>query len=87
MKNSYRLCEVKGKICYFHGWEHKSRLVDASPMIGGHPGGLVEQHLAIVEYPDGCIHECYPDEVRFCDETHCFLSAMEEHYAKKEANK
>ncbi len=34
-----RLCEVNGKLGYFHRWEQWSKVVDASPLRGGHPGG------------------------------------------------
>lgn len=33
-----RLCEVNGKLGYFHRWEQWSKVVDASPLRGGHPG-------------------------------------------------
>lgn len=36
-----RLCEVNGKLGYFHRWEQWSKVVDASPLRGGHPGAFV----------------------------------------------
>lgn len=51
----------------FHCWDHRSELFDASPMIGGHPGGQVSETFAIVEYEDGTIHEVEPQNIRFVD--------------------
>lgn len=51
----------------FHYWNYRSELVDASPMIGGHPGGQVSGTFAIVEYEDGTIHEVEPAQIRFVD--------------------
>ena len=51
----------------FHCWDHRSELCDASPMIGGHPGGQVSGTFAIVEYEDGTIHEAEPTQIRFLD--------------------
>ena len=51
----------------FHCWGYRSELVDASPMIGGHPGGQVSGTFAIVEYEDGTIHEAEPTQIRFVD--------------------
>ena len=51
----------------FHCWDHRSELYDASPMIGGHPGGQVSGTFAIVEYEDGTIHEVEPTQIQFVD--------------------
>ena len=48
-----RLCEVNGKLGYFHCWEQWSKVVDASPLRGGHPGGQNGQVFGIVEFEDG----------------------------------
>lgn len=40
VKQERRLCVVNGKMGYFHCWEHYSRPVEPSPMIGGAPGGV-----------------------------------------------
>lgn len=55
----------------FHCWNHRSELYDASPMIGGHPGGHVSGTFAIVEYEDGTVHEVEPQKIRFVDNTVC----------------
>lgn len=52
----------------FHCWNHHSELYEASPMIGGHPGGQVSGTFAIVEYEDGTIHEVEPHNIRFVDD-------------------
>lgn len=51
----------------FHRWVEERQLVDASPMIGGHPGGEVATTLAIVEYMDGCVEKVLPEQIRFLD--------------------
>lgn len=58
-----RLCEVNGKLGYFHRWEQWSKVVDASPLRGGHPGGQNGQVIdttfsydnAILALPDGSV--------------------------------
>lgn len=51
----------------FHGWDHFSQVVPASPMIGGPPAGQISYTLAIVELEDGTVLECSPEKVRFTD--------------------
>ena len=51
----------------FHCWNRRSELCNASPMIGGHPGGQVSGTFAIVEYEDGTVHEVEPTQIRFVD--------------------
>lgn len=62
-----RLCKVGDKIGYFHTWEQKSDVIPPSPMRGGHPGGVVSQMFAIVEFTDG-IERVQPCNVKFYDE-------------------
>lgn len=50
-----RLCEVNGKLGYFHRWEQWSKVVDASPLRGGHPGGQNGQVFGIVEFEDAFV--------------------------------
>lgn len=57
-------CEIKA---LFHCWDFRSELCDASPMIGGHPGGQVSGTFGIVEYEDGTVHEVLPTRIRFVD--------------------
>lgn len=51
----------------FQCWGYRSELCDASPMIGGHPGGQVSGTFAMVEYEDGTVHEVEPQNIRFVD--------------------
>lgn len=77
IKCELRLCEVDGKIGYFHTWEHWSNVVDASPLRGGHPGGQVGQVYGIVEFQDG-IRRVDPYRIKFCDETNAILKDFNE---------
>lgn len=63
----YRPCIVKGKKALFHRWADKSQVISPGIAVGSHPGGQVWIVIGIVEYEDGTVHECYPHEVRFCD--------------------
>lgn len=51
----------------FHCWSHRSDVVDASPMMGGHPGGTVAFTVAIVELKDGSVNSYRPSSIRFLD--------------------
>lgn len=67
-ERKYRVKESEKNIkALFHCWGFRSELCDASPMIGGHPGGQVSGTFAIVEYEDGTIHEVEPTQIRFVD--------------------
>lgn len=62
-----RICNVNGKIGYFHRWEDYSRPLDASPLIGGAPAGIFSVTYGIVEFPD-CVQRVDPTQIVFCDE-------------------
>lgn len=62
-----RPCIVNDKKALFHRWNEISNVVDASPFIGGHPGGIIKFTRGIIEYEDGTISECNPTEIRFVD--------------------
>lgn len=67
-ERKYRVKESAKDIkALFHCWNFRSELCDASPMIGGHPGGQVSAIFAIVEYEDGTVHEVEPQNIRFAD--------------------
>lgn len=70
-----RLCVVNGKMGYFHCWEHYSRPVEPSPMIGGAPGGVISFVRAIVEFPEG-IGYVDPKDLKFCDEENVYLHRL-----------
>ena len=63
--SEYRPCIVKGRKALFHRWEDKSEIRDA--VLRGTSSGVLKGTLAIIEYEDGNVTECYPYEVRFCD--------------------
>lgn len=73
-----RLCKVKGKLGYFHTWEHYSLPVEASPLVGGAPAGVISQVLGIVEFPDS-VKRVQPYEIEFCDEQNAILNEMAKH--------
>lgn len=72
-----RLCTVDGKLGYFHCWEHYSKPIEPSPMIGGHPGGILSQIFGVVEFPDG-VKRVDPYQIKFCDEQNEILQRMNE---------
>mgnify|MGYP005799453975 CR=1 FL=1 len=71
-KREYRVKKSSEDVkALFHCWNHRSELCDASPMLGGHPGGQVSGTFAIVEYEDGTVHEVEPQNIRFVDNAMC----------------
>lgn len=76
-----RLCEVKGVTGYFHTWEHYSKPIEASPLVGGAPAGVISHVFGIVEFPDG-VKRVDPYQIKFCDEINAFLADMNKY--KKE---
>lgn len=77
IKQERRLCTVNGETGYFHTWEHYSKPLEASPMIGGHPGGVFSKIFGIVEFEDG-IRRVDPNEIKFCDEENDMLKLYNE---------
>lgn len=75
--SEYRPCIVKnkkdGKKALFHRWSEIARMRDA--VMVGTVSGQIKETLAIVEYEDGTIEQCYPNEIQFCDgkfQEYCF---------------
>lgn len=79
-ENRYRKCLVtcskknpKGRRekiqrkALFHKWDEIKNVIDASPMIGGHPGGQIAYTLGIVEYMDGSVERVSPECIKFLD--------------------
>lgn len=79
-KNRYRKCLVtcsekspKGRTrtvqrkALFHKWDEIKQVVDASPMIGGHPGGQIAYTLGTVEFMDGTVGQVSPGYIKFLD--------------------
>lgn len=77
IEHELRLCEVYGELGYFHCWEHYSMVIDASPMIGGHPGGVISYVRGIVEFKDG-VRRVTAESIKFCDEFNATLTSMTE---------
>lgn len=75
IKQERRLCTVNGKLGYFHCWEHYSKPVEASPLRGGAPAGVISFVRAIVEFPEG-IGYASPADIKFCDEENAMLACM-----------
>lgn len=71
-----RLCRVGEKLGYFHVWEHYSKPLEASPMIGGAPAGVFSKIFGVVEFSDG-VRRVDPSEIVFYDEENQILSEME----------
>ena len=72
-----RGCLVDGRPGLFHCWEQWSNVVDASPMVGGHPGGQVSYVMGIVEFDNG-VRRVDPTLIKFCDETNAILKVFNE---------
>lgn len=51
----------------FHCWEQTSDVIEPSPMVGGHSGGVIAGMAAIVEREDGRVGRVRPEDIRFCD--------------------
>ena len=70
MEKIKRPCIVEGKNALFHRWIERARIVEPSPCIGGHNGGVIKWTAAIVEYEDGQVAEVLPSDIRFLDHPH-----------------
>lgn len=72
-----RLVELPdGSLGYFHCWEHYSRPIDPSPLIGGGPGGTFSEYYALIEKSDGVVYRFEHGGFRFVDEEHEMLKEM-----------
>jgi hypothetical protein len=80
-----RLCQVGEKFGYSHAWEHYSKPLEASPLMGGAPAGIFSKMFGIVEFSDG-VRRVDPSEIVFCDEENETLSEMEKMRKEKEYN-
>lgn len=71
--SEYRVCIVKGRKALFHRWVDKAHVYN--PIMKGEIPGQIKHTVGVVEYEDGAVHECYPYEIRFCDnklQEYCF---------------
>jgi hypothetical protein len=73
-----RLCEVDGKLGYFHCWEQYAVTV---PEIGPLSGGQVSRLYGIVEFSKS-IKRVNPEDIQFVDEENRDLAALEEEASK-----
>lgn len=78
-----RLCMVKNEIGYFHTWEHYSKPVEASLLIGGAPAGIFSRVYGIVEFTNG-VRRIDPDDICFCDDHYSQLCLMQRMMNSKE---
>lgn len=83
IRQETRLCKVKGKHGYFHTWEHYSKPIEASPLVGGAPAEVISQVFGIVEFEVG-VQRVQPYDIEFLDETSEFLHFLNER--EKEIN-
>lgn len=76
--SALRICKVKDTYGYFHDWEHYSRPLEASPLMGGAPAGVFSKIFAIVEFSDG-VKRVDPGSVIFVDKiNHALTQLVEE---------
>lgn len=70
-----RPCIVDDRKALFHKWIDKSTIVEPSPMMGGHNGGVLKFTVGIIELEDGTVEERYPYKIKFLDnkiKDYCF---------------
>lgn len=63
-----RPCKVdKLGNAFFHEWIKISKIIEPSPLVGGHPGGVISHTLGIVELLDGTVATVDPQSIKFTD--------------------
>lgn len=63
-----RPCLVNGKKALFHKWIESKYFVEPSLVIGGTIGGQICNNFAIVEYSNGAVSVCNPEDIKFLDD-------------------
>ena len=66
----------------FHCWGFHSDVIDPSPLIGGHSGGVIARMSAIVELEDGSITLIHPQSIKFVSgifDEYCWEEAEDGH--------
>ena len=66
--NEKRPCYIDDRKALFHGWSDRAEAIDESPLVGGHPAGIIKWTVGIVEYEDGTVQEIAPTKIRFADD-------------------
>ena len=59
--------EEKEKKALFHMWEQSSMIIEPSPFVGGHGGGVNSAVFGIVELEDGSVRRVAPYQIQFTD--------------------
>ena len=59
-------------------WEHYSKPIEASPLMGCTPAGVYSQVFGIVEFSDG-VKRVDPYRIKFCDEQNAMLNETVKH--------
>ena len=67
IEHETRPCYYEGKRAMFHSWSEHREAISESPMVGGHPAGIIAATLAIIELEDGTVKEVYPEKIKFAD--------------------
>ena len=67
IKNETRPCFYEGERAIFHCWAERREMVMESPLVGGHPAGIIAATFAIIEFEDGRVSEIRPNKIRFAD--------------------
>ena len=63
-----RPCLANGRKALFHKWIESKYFVEPTLTVGGTIGGQVCNDFAIVEYSDGAVSVCKPEDIRFLDD-------------------
>ena len=67
LRPCYVVTKNDEKKALFHGWSFISNIVEPSPMIGGHPGGVISYTKGIVELENGKVVYASPENIVFID--------------------
>lgn len=81
IKLERRLCEVNGKLGYFHCWEQYSKVV---PSFKSSPDGQESNVFGIVEFGDR-VARILPWEIKFIDEENQILIMMQKDWDKRKS--
>ena len=65
LRPCYVVDNGKTQEALFHCWSFHSDIYSPSPLVGGHPGGVVARTRAIVELEDGSVVLIEPHLVKF----------------------
>lgn len=63
-----RPCLVRGKKALFHQWIESKYFIEPSSLIGEIIGGQICINYAVVEYADGSLSVCKPENIVFLED-------------------